>query len=388
MSLPAIFSVEGVVRRYEWGSRTAIQQLLGHRPDGRPAAELWFGAHEDDPSPALGTTLDRLVAAHPQTLLGASGADARLPFLVKVLAAEQALSLQVHPSREQAERGFEREERTGVPREAAERVFKDANHKPELMCALHAFDALCGFRPVRRSLELLTELDVPELAPLMASLRGADPLRAAMTTALTDGLGAAKAVTRRLGGITDGPLRGAALAATDAPDDPGVLIALLLNYLRLEPGEAVFLAAGTVHAYLRGTGVEVMANSDNVVRGGLTRKHVDVPQLLAMTDFVDCPDPRVTPQPAGPGRLRYPVPVPDFAVERVTVANAETVQLSPPAGPTLLLCVSGRPLATAGADGLQLAPGHAALVTPVQEPIRLDGAGDVFVTSSGAPAKT
>ncbi|HKC29826.1 MAG TPA: mannose-6-phosphate isomerase, class I, partial [Jatrophihabitans sp.] len=290
MPTPDVFALDGVLRRYNWGSPTAIPRLLGMEPDGRPVAELWFGAHPDDPAfaPAHGSTLDQLIAAEPQRLLGAEVVERfgpRLPYLLKVLAADKALSIQVHPNREQAREGFAREDAAGIPRDAPERNYRDDNHKPELLCALTPFDALCGFRPVAETQQLLASLDVAELAFVADALRGPDPLRAAFTALLThpDPAPIVAAVRARVADATDGPAYAARLAAQDAPDDVGVALTLLLNYVRLEPGEAIFLGAGNVHAYLRGTGVEIMANSDNVLRCGLTSKHVDVPELLKIT---------------------------------------------------------------------------------------------------------
>ena len=168
---PAVFEIGGVLRRYDWGSPTLMQQLLGEQPDGRPAAELWFGAHPGDPSPALGTTLDQVL-------------DEPLPYLLKILAAGKALSLQVHPTRARAEAGFDREDAAGVPRDARERNYVDRNHKPELLCALTPFRALCGFRPVARTVAMLDEAGIPELDFVTQLLRGPDGLRAAFTAVL------------------------------------------------------------------------------------------------------------------------------------------------------------------------------------------------------------
>jgi len=239
MSTPPVFAVDGVLRRYGWGSRTAIQHLLGEQPDGRPAAELWFGAHAGDPSPALDTTLEKIVAADPVGTLGRAVADrfdGRLPFLLKVLAADQALSMQVHPTLEQARAGYAAEEAAGIPADAPERNYADPNHKPELLCALTPFEALCGFRPVAATLALLDELAIPELDDVAALLRGPDGLRAAFAALLTrdDPTRLVAAVRERA--TPDGPLRAAYLAAEHFPDDVGIVLTLLLNYVRLEPG--------------------------------------------------------------------------------------------------------------------------------------------------------
>jgi mannose-6-phosphate isomerase len=365
--------IDGVPREYAWGSRTAIQKLLEREPDGRPLAELWFGAHPDGPSPApaLDTTLDALIAADPEGTLGGAVLDtfgARLPFLLKILAADTALSIQVHPNLDQARAGYAREDAAGVPRDAPNRNYRDANHKPELLCALTAFEALCGFRPVAETLGLLRELDLPQLRFLVDALRGPDPLRTAFRAVLTEpaAADALPAVVERA--RPDGPLRGVHLAATDFPGDAGALVALLLNHVRLEPGQAVFLGAGNVHAYLRGVGVEVMAESDNVLRCGLTHKHVDVPELLRIAEFTETDEPR-WPQLRG----RYRAPVPDFELTRLHIA--EPTGLHDP-GPTIVLCTAGE---IRVAD-LELRPAHAVFV-PAGIAVTLAGSGDAFVAA-------
>jgi mannose-6-phosphate isomerase len=372
-------SIEGVLRRYEWGSRTAIPRLLGVEPDGRPAAELWFGAHPHDPSPAPAhqATLEELIAADPNGMLGAPTVERfgpRLPYLVKILAAGKALSIQVHPTREQAQEGYAREEAAGIAHDAPNRNYRDPNHKPELLYALTPFEALCGFRPVDETLALLAQLDVPELAFVAELLRGPDPLRAAFTALLThDEPGPiVAAVAARAGGAAgdEGPLHAVRVAGADAPEDVGVVVALLLNYVRLAPGEAIFLGAGNVHAYLRGAGVEIMANSDNVLRCGLTPKHVDVAELLRITDFLPLPEPR---WPAVGGR--FDVPVPDFALTRV--ALDEPTGLDEP-GPCIAVCTSGGVVV----GDVDLRPGHAAFV-PAGIRTTISGVGEVFVASVG-----
>jgi mannose-6-phosphate isomerase len=370
-----VVPLDGVVRHYAWGSRTAIPALLGVPPDGRPAAELWFGAHPADPSPADGTTLAALVESDPEGWLGAVAVQqfgARLPYLLKVLAADTALSIQVHPNLAQARDGFAREEAAGIPLDAPQRNYRDPNHKPELLCALTEFDALCGFRPVAATLELLETLAVPELGFVADLLRGPDPLRAAFTgiLQLDDPAPVVAALVARAAAAPDGPLRGVRLAAEHFPADVGVLLALLLNYVRLRPGEAIFLGAGNVHAYLRGTGVEVMANSDNVLRCGLTAKHVDVAELLRITDFAELAEPR-WPDLHG----RFDVPVPDFALTRLELDEPTGLH---DAGPTIVLCTSGE--LTVGHVAVR--PGHAAFVA-AGTPARLAGTGQAFVASVG-----
>lgn len=373
----SVVALDGVARHYAWGSRTAIPQLLGVHPDGRPTAELWFGAHPHDPSPvaAHGVTLDRLVATDPARWLGSVVAHqfgGRLPFLVKVLAADQALSIQVHPNRDQAREGYAREAAADIPENAAERNYRDPNHKPELLCALTRFDALCGFRPVEVTLSLVIDLGLPELDFLVDLLRQDDPLRSAFTGVLEheDIAPVVRAVTNRVAGAQEGPPFATRLAAADAPGDVGVVLTLLLNYVRLQPGQAIYLGPGNVHAYLRGTGVEIMASSENVLRCGLTTKHIDVPELLRITDFTPLPDPLWH---AVGGR--FEVPVPDFALTRLDVEEPTGLH---DGGPCIVVCTAGSVLI---AD-VPVTPGHAAFV-PAGESVTISGGGEVFVASVG-----
>jgi mannose-6-phosphate isomerase len=372
-----IVALEGAARDYAWGSRTEIQRLLDRPVDGEPLAELWFGAHPQGPSPvpAHDASLDELIGADPEGMLGRACVDRfgpRLPYLLKVLAAEQALSIQVHPTPEQAGAGYARENAAGIAVDAPNRNYRDENHKPELLCALTAFDALCGFRPVAETLALLDELAVPELGFVREQLQGADPLRSAFTALLThdDPVPIVDALTRRAADADDGPLRAVRLAAANAPGDVGVALTLLLNDVRLEPGGAIYLGAGNVHAYLRGMGVEIMANSDKVLRCGLTGKHVDVPEVLAITDFVPLEEPR-WPSLGG----RFEVPVPDFALTRLEVDEPTGLHDD---GPCIVLCASG----DARVGEVAVSAGRAAFV-PAGVQTTISGAGLIFVASVG-----
>ncbi|MDT5130043.1 MAG: mannose-6-phosphate isomerase, partial [Mycobacterium sp.] len=294
--------LHGAVRTYAWGSRTAIAEFTGRpSPTAHPEAELWFGAHPGD-SARLETdsgeqSLLEVIRADPEGQLGAATRERfgdALPFLAKVLAADEPLSLQAHPSAEQAMEGFAREDRLNIPVTAPTRNYRDRSHKPELIVALGPFEALAGFRPAARSVELMRALAVSDLDPFIALLSGqseADGLRALFTTWITapqpdlDVL-----VPAVLDGAVNYLRSGETTFTAEAktvlelgeryPGDAGVLASLLLNRITLAPGEGIYLPAGNLHAYLHGVGFEVMANSDNVLRGGLTPKHVDVPELL------------------------------------------------------------------------------------------------------------
>ena len=396
MSNPDVVRIEGVVRDYAWGSTTAIQELLGLPTDGTPAAELWLGAHPDDPAtvPEHGTTLDALIARDPEIALGAdlvARFGPRLPYLLKVLAADKPLSIQVHPTLQQAREGFAREESDGVPRDAANRNYRDANHKPELLCALTPFEALCGFRPIAQIQALIDALGVPQLIPIAEWLSLPHGLRRAFTALLRDAEPAslAYAVADAAPSLPEGfggAARAVALAHAEFPGDIGVVISLLLNYVRLEPGEAIYLGAGNVHSYLRGTGVEIMANSDNVLRCGLTPKHIDVDELVAITDFTELPEPR-WPAQTGPGRGRFVTPAPDFALAWIE-AGAESQPLYRGL-PQIVLCTSGEAEVASGGDAVTLGPGQAAFVAAsAAANVRSRDGARIFLASPALPHHT
>lgn len=390
--------LRGALRTYAWGSRTAIAEFTGRPvPAAHPEAELWFGAHPGDPAWLETKTgaislLDQ-VAADPEGQLGprlrARFGDV-LPFLVKVLAAEEPLSLQAHPSAAQAAEGYQREERLGVALSSPERNYRDTSHKPELLIALQQFEALAGFRPVARTIQLLEALAVSDFNPYIELLNDqsdADGLRAVFTTWITapqphiDGL-----VPVLLEGAIRYLSSGAKEFAADAkivlelgeryPGDAGVLAALLLNRISLAPGEAIFLPAGNLHAYLSGVGLEVMANSDNVLRGGLTPKHVDVPELLRVLDFTPVTEAQLRSSTQQQGiAMVYESAAEEFAVSLLTLdSNQCGHQVDAPSwhdGPQILLCVEGCATVQAKSGMLMLERGMAAWIAADDSPIQL-----------------
>ncbi len=366
-------------------------------PAAHPEAELWFGAHPGDPAfleTSNGETslLDALVA-DPEGQLG-SASRARfgdtLPFLVKVLAADEPLSLQAHPSAEQAVEGYSREERLGIPVSSPVRNYRDTSHKPELLVALHSFEALAGFREASRTKELLRAWAVSDLDPfidLLSDQSDADGLRALFTTWIT---APQPDIDVLIPAVLDGAIHyissGATEFAAEAktvlelgeryPGDAGVLAALLLNRISLAPGEAIFLAAGNLHAYMRGVGVEVMANSDNVLRGGLTPKHVDVPELLRVLDFNPTSEAELRPKIRREGLgLVYETPTAEFAVTLLVLdgdhLGHEVDAVSHHEGPQILLCSEGSTTVHAKSKSLTLEHGQAVWVAADDGPIRL-----------------
>jgi mannose-6-phosphate isomerase len=384
--------LSNTVRPYAWGSITAIPELLGIAPTGEPQAEMWMGAHPGAPSrltrPGLtsdtgeGQPLTEVIAADPERELGRAGVrafGARLPFLLKLLAAGAPLSLQVHPDLAQAQQGYADEESRGIPADAPHRTYKDANHKPELVCALTPFEGLCGFRRPGEAADAMAALDVDSLKPYVDALRARPEdaaLREVLTAILTaDPAEMAHTVTEaaqaaeRLGGVHAPYAR----IAHHYPCDPGVIAAMLLNHVQLQPGEALFLGAGVPHAYLGGLAVEIMANSDNVLRCGLTPKHVDVPELLRIVRF-EATDPGVLRPEASPtGEELYETPVDEFRLSRyVLPSGAAPVPLTS-ATPQILLCTAGTPQV----GGLGLAPGESVFV-PADETVEAAGTGTLF----------
>lgn len=389
--------IRGAIRTYAWGSRTAIAEFTGRpSPTAHPEAELWLGAHPGDPAeldgPGPRVSLAEAIRTDPEGQLGPA-VRARfgdtLPFLVKVLAADEPLSLQAHPSARQAVEGYEAEDRLKVALTSPVRNYRDRSHKPELLVALTEFEALAGFRPAAGTVALLRALAVPELEPFIALLSGesdAAGLRALFTTWITapqpnlDTLIPA-VLDGAVGYVRSGATEFVAEAKTALelgeryPGDAGVLAALLLNRISLKPGEGIYLPAGNLHSYLRGMAMEVMANSDNVLRGGLTPKHVDVPELLRVLDFAPVPDARVRTDRHGIETV-FQTPAPEFAASVLTLDGERLGhEIDTPCahdGPQILVCMQGSAVVRAKSGEVLLDRGAAAWVAADDGPIRLE----------------
>ncbi len=372
------------MQRYAWGSPTAIPELLGTVADGGPQAELWLGAHPSAPARADGVRLDEIVATDPLATLGRRALDRfgpRLPFLLKVLAADQPLSLQAHPSAARAAAGFAEESAAGIPLDAPERRYRDGAHKPELLCALTPFHALCGFRPVAATLALLDQLglaDLPAFAPLVTGDLGRT---VGGLLSLADGeRGEVAARIARAVAASDGPeATWARRIAATHPGDPGIGVALLLNLVELEPGQAIFLPAGNLHAYLEGVGIEIMASSDNVLRGGLTPKHIDVDELLSILDLEPGPPPLVLARTDGTVR-RYDTPAAEFALSLVDLGTVPAVV--PADRPRVVLALEGETVLRTAEDELLLRRGAAAWVPAADGELVLTGVGQAAVATT------
>ncbi|WP_205315676.1 mannose-6-phosphate isomerase, class I [Nonomuraea lactucae] len=378
--------LDNPVRNYAWGSRTTIAELQGRPvPSAEPEAEVWIGAHPAAPSRiATGTDMLAAIEADRAGLLG-PGHD-RLPFLLKILAVAKPLSIQVHPDPEQAARGFAREEALGIPRDAPRRNYRDDWPKPELLYALTSFDALCGFREPGDAVRLLRDLDGTRLHRVADVLerRGLEEAFGLLNSWPDDDRSALVAEVR--GGGPEAAHRTAAKIAEDYPDDPGCVTSLLLNLITLRPGQALYARPRTIHAYLRGTAVEIMASSDNVLRGGLTPKHVDKAELAAVTDFTPSRPEVVEPLTLPTGEELYPTPARQFQLTRLRPGPVIKV---PSPGPGAILCIAGSILVTRGRTVERLSPGEALFVPyDGDDELLIEGDGSGFRASVPAAPVT
>ncbi|MDQ1211154.1 mannose-6-phosphate isomerase [Pantoea anthophila] len=374
------------LQNYAWGSKTALTSLYGiANPEGLPMAELWMGAHPKSPSAIMVQGRERslrdVIDAAPDAMLGEAVAQrfGELPFLFKVLCADHPLSIQVHPSKQAAEAGFARENAAGIPLTAAERNYKDANHKPELVYALTPFQAMNGFRPLTEIASLLEPVAGahPQIAHFLQH-----PDRETLATLFPTLLSlAGDAKSLALGVLKSAldaqqgePWQTLRVIAAEYPDDSGLFSPLLLNVITLQPGEAMFLYAETPHAYLNGVALEVMANSDNVLRAGLTPKYIDIAELMANLKFEEKPASSLLTQPVQQGNaLRFPIPVDDFAFAIHTL-NAEPQPLAQQSA-AVLFCIEGQAVIASEAHQLTLKPGESCFIAASESPVTVAGTG-------------
>ena len=375
------------VQNYAWGSKTALTDLYGiANPNNLPMAELWMGAHPKSSSKiedasGQARSLRDVIDADKAALLGDKVAQrfGELPFLFKVLCADQPLSIQVHPNKQASEIGFAKENAAGIPLDAAERNYKDPNHKPELVFALTPFLAMNAFREFSEIISLLQPVagahnaiahflenpNAEALSQLFASLlnmQGEEKSHA---------LAVLKAALESQQGEPWETIR---LIAQFYPDDSGLFSPLLLNVVKLNPGEAMFLFAETPHAYLQGVALEVMANSDNVLRAGLTPKYIDIPELVANVKFVANPAAELLTQPVKNGaELDFPIAVEDFAFSLHDLSQTETTIAQESAA--ILFCVEGEATLHKGEQRLVLKPGESAFVAANESPVSVSGTG-------------
>ena len=376
-----LLPLDNPIMHYAWGSPDAIPRLLGRdNPGGEPWAELWMGAHPKAPSSVRvggeSVPLDALIEREPAAILG-EGGGARLPFLFKVLAAGRPLSIQCHPDLAQARAGFAREEAAGIPRSAPNRSYRDDNHKPELIVALTPFVALKGFR-ARSEIRAGVAAHVPGFVlpeqRLLDQPGGLSRFFSALLT-LPD---------ERREAVLNAALRRSAPNGwihrlnREYPDDIGALAPLILNLVTLRPGEALFLEARELHAYVEGLGLEVMANSDNVLRGGLTAKHIDVPELLATLNFERNYPKILTPEAAGSVEAIYRTPAPEFALSVVTLEGGRAFVAPKDRGVEILLATEGEVRAICAGETVAMSQGTSLLAPAAAGAYRLEGEGTVY----------
>ena len=389
--------LKNTIQEYAWGSRAAIPELLGQSvPADKPQAELWMGAHPKAPSQVfadgLWRSLPEVIQASPEETLGqkvAARFSNKLPFLFKVLAAAKPLSIQAHPNKEQAGQGFARENELGIPLDAGHRNYRDDNHKPEIICALTPFWALNGFRRIEEILSLLEEAEIPDLAEIVSLLRShsnRDGLKKFFNHLMTTDSG-------KKGKIVEQAVNSAEKRTPkepvwmwmirlneEYPGDIGVLSPLFLNLVRLEPQQAMYLPAGELHGYLEGVGIELMANSDNVLRGGLTPKHIDVQELLAVLNFTDGDLNILSPKNSTSGEAIYSTEAEEFVLSVIRINKTAPFSSPRDRSVEMIMCTEGEVSVTDLSDGetTRLTRGVSIIVPAAVEQYRIDGEATLY----------
>lgn len=384
-----LVKISNYPRNYAWGSRTLITDFFGPEltssaPE-QPAAEIWFGTHSESPS--------FLAEEKSSTLLDHLGGH-QLSFLLKILAADQPLSIQAHPNRPQAQEGYVRENSLGIDLGAVNRNYKDQNHKPEVIVALSEFEALCGFKPIDEIDQLFEDLETHSgvsegfrniSATWRKLLQAPDGLRKVFSD-ISSRRGNLDGFTAELTAMADFEARFSLAERLNLlyPGDPGVVLALLMNHVHLEPGQALFLPAGNIHAYLSGLGVEVMAASDNVLRGGLTEKHIDIDELEKVVDFTPGRIPLVQPRELSSGLVQYPCNTDDFLLYKVEPSGERLMADLQLDGEAVFLCTAGEVSVSNSLDErVILRRGEAAYMSAEARFFSVSGGGTVFLATSG-----
>lgn len=391
-----LYKLNNPLKHYAWGSPDFIPRLLGREPDpALPVAEMWMGAHPAGSSslrtPQGEISLRDFIAAAPDRILGrgAELAEGQLPFLLKVLAAERPLSIQAHPSAAQARLGWERENSLNLAADSPLRNYRDPRAKPELLCALTEFTALCGFRAWS---EVAENLRAAGLATCLKSYlafathqnrnwfqRLALELLSLREDALRSALAALKRALQDGSGL-DPAIRDCCLLLLEFyPEDAGVFAPLYLNLFTLRPGEALFLAAGVPHAYLHGAGIEIMGNSDNVLRGGLTPKHVDGEELARILDFEPYVGKPVEKDVVSPFSCIYRTPAREFELRNVTLVTGWSLVDNELRDPLIVFCGEGSATLSSGGENLDLETGEAAFVTADSRDLSMHGCAELWL---------
>ena len=398
MTIDCLLKMDNPIQPYVWGSRTAIAELMGQpTPTNEPQAEIWMGAHPKAPSrvwyEGRWQPLDQLIRQYPQGLLGdkvASRFDDTLPYLFKVLAVAQPLSIQAHPDKKQASEGFHRENLLGIALDAPNRNYKDSQHKPECICALTTFWGACGFRTLAEMVSLLGPVWPLSYNSILTTLsqsfnpRGlGDLFEHLMHMEDKERHLLVKAIVEKSQKLFDKNDAYAWVVKLNDkyPGDIGVISPLLLNIIQLAPGEALFLPARQLHAYLDGLGIELMANSDNVLRGGLTPKHVDVEELMAILDFSPHKPAKLNQPMVGEHETFYASQTEEFILSVLAITPDRPYQSNAQIdGPEILLCVDGSAvIKTDNAnDAISIAQGRSVFVPAAVKGYRVQGSAKLF----------
>lgn len=396
-----ILPMQNPLQDYAWGSRSFIQSFadLPHLI-GLPLAEMWMGAHPKAPSmvseTGLDISLDKYIESHTAECLGEYGKlnNGQLPFLLKILAADEPLSIQAHPSKQQAIMGFMRESAMGIPIDASNRNYRDDNHKPELICALTDFTALCGFRPYQQIMANLHALGLDALLsqyPAFETTPSETTWKSLFRQILVSGkelCGVAESRFAETAKESDPVLaRAVSLSmelAEKYPGDPGVLAPLYLNLITMQPFEALYLDAGVLHAYIRGAGIELMANSDNVLRGGLTPKHIDVQELCSILSYKGMSISPVLSTGTATGRMAYSVPASEFMLTIVALSGNDMDWDNSHHAPIIVLCLDGECAITDADGSIHLGKGNSAFITADTDRISISGNATLSIASCPA----
>lgn len=369
-----IWKLENTIKHYDWGSIDGITNLFGiPNPTSEPMAEVWMGAHPLGCSLVIDAKLgkirlDKLIQDNPQEMLGNKTFNyfGTLPFLFKILSAQKALSIQVHPTLKNAKLGFAKENQLGIPLDAPNRNYKDPNHKPELIYALTPFKAMRSFRAIDEIISLFEKVAIPDLiSPISLLKNNRHSLKHFFAYLLTLSPSSKTSLIKKLliniDSFNEEPFCTIKMLANDYPNDIGLFMPLLLNIIELKPGEAMFLCAQTPHSYLFGSGLEIMANSDNVLRAGLTHKYIDSSELINNTDFESTPLNQLLTKPVvRENKFYFPVPVDDFKFE--IIKSDESKRIEQVESAQIVLCLDGKVTFTTKSESLILQKGESAFI--------------------------
>lgn len=382
-----MYYLKPTLQTYAWGSRSFIQALIA-QPQHEKIAELWLGAHPKAPAKVAEASLDALISQDPERWLGTeiNRQYGKLPYLLKVLAADEPLSIQVHPTKAQAEQGFAREEALGLAMNDPSRSYKDANHKPELIMALTPFDALCGIRAYDQIIDIFSVCRLQScfsayadfaLKPALSTFR---VLYQEILSAEVSGL-SARILKLSASGTWQAEIKAAQSLISYYPTDAFVIAPLIMNLMHLAPHDAMYLDAGIPHAYLKGAGIELMASSDNVLRAGLSPKYIDKAEVLAIVELEPYIPKILRVSPQMNTLQYYPSPAKDF---RLAVCDLKgELQLPQLHKPAILLCLQGSLRLSSHQGELILNQGQAAIILAEDEHISVANAAYFVIAEIG-----